>query len=655
MTEPTKIEVAALVVAPDILTFFKTDGSVFTVTQGDPRGVELSDEFFRQRKAGAQIVTLLLTAEQKTATHLNSAKRNPLIRFFRAKLADVEKLFGKDAPGEYEKVEPNDLTDASLEAAELRVKQIASQLMASSKDVAEGTHDLPLKMVHSEEPMGKDETIIGVTEDGIVPHVESLNDQFKASDEGKASATGPDNLVIRLAKMSAKRGHTAAELLRFIKGIDLPILPDGSFLAYKRLKHIGKGVYVDPHTSRVHQRIGDIVQMDETLVDPNRRQACSQGLHVGTRHYMGSFHSKAEGSGTMLVLIQPEDAIAVPINETTKMRASRYLILADLSNKAHDLVNKNKRMDDCKETMQIVAQIVAGARPPLLGVVNISQGAGQGLEYRLNGVTPPTNISLEEARDIAQSKATAPQGVVTDVRTIDDAKNGNMSGLKPEVVRDKSHVVKPIDAKAKAEASTPAPTPVTPQPAKPTATSVRAQVAAQLYARMTDKDNTDKDRLAAATELKAHKQRCKVSYDFGLGLPSQTGTEIEEIIALATPATKADPKPSKSAPKQPDPKAKAKADRKPEPVKTAPQPKQAAKVKAKPEPKAEPAKAPANESRGDKARRLWAIVIDKKTSHAANKQALEELIQFKKSAKVSWEKLGLYTHTVEAEMKKHSL
>lgn len=624
MTDPTKIDVVALVVSPDTLTFYKTDGSVYSITQGDPRGGAMSDEFFAQRKLGKEVVTLLLEEEKKTGNHLNSEKRNPLIRFFRAPLDAIRKLFSNDS------ISPNELTD-DPDAAERRVKELAARLMKSDRVVAESTDDLPLKMVHSEEPMGENETIIGVTEDGIIPHIESLNDQFKAGDEGKASSTGPDNLIIRLTKMSAKRGHTASELLKFLENIDLPVLPDGSFLAYKRLIHQGYGVYVDPHTKRVHQRIGDTVQMDESLVDTNRRQECSQGLHVGTRQYMGGFHGKAEGSGTMLVLIQPEDAIAVPLNETSKMRASRYLILADLSNKAHDLVNQNKRMDACKDTMEIVAQIVAGARPPLLGIVNIGAASGNGLEYRLNGQTPATNITLEEARNIAGTKATAPKAAVTPVRTIDETTNGNMTSLKPEKVRDKSYAVKPVDAKAKAQASTPAA-----KPAK-APKSARETEAQRLCNLINNGDRSHNDRREAAIQLKKFKKTAKVSWN-ALGLPGDMGDTITKLLDKPV---QAESKPSKPAPKQPDSKAKAKADRKPEPVKTAPQPKKATQVKAS---------APSGGTRQDRARDMWLRMSD--PVPFKRKAAAQELRTFKSKAKVSWDALGLGKYNVEAELKK---
>jgi hypothetical protein len=606
------IQVVALVVDSGILTFYKTDGSVFTITQGDPRGPAMSESFLLQRQQGKEIIELQLEPDDKVISNLSGKSRNPLIKFFRARLSDVAKLFGNEIDHNLEGAA------TSHEAAAQKVRDVAAKLFAhKSTDTVQPSEDLPIRLVTSEEgPLQKDETIIAVTQQGIVPEIESISEQYKASDEGKASSTGPDNLILRLAAMSAKRAHTAQELIRFIKGIDLPILPDGSFLAYKRLLHQGNGVYVDPHSKKVHQRIGDIVQMDEALIDTNRRTLCSTGLHVGTRHYMGGFHANSAGSGTMLVLVQPEDAIAVPQNETSKGRMARYTIICDLSDKAHSLVNNKQKIDDCKDTMALVAQIVAGARPPMLGVVNISGTYGDGLTYTINGQSVKTNVSLDEARQIAQSVATAPTTIVKPVETIDDKAQGKQAAVTLEKIRTKEAVVKPTEAKAKMVAQAPV-----------AGASERVKKATELYAQMTNKNNTDSVRKKAAEELKAFKKKAKVGFPV-LGLPVNTAEEIQEILILAASSKPvAQPKPSKPAP--------------------APEKKQIEPVVKAPEPVLQ------NETRGDKVRRLWAVILDSRATSEHKKTAAQDLKQLKKTTKVSWGSLGLGDVNVEDELKKY--
>ncbi len=569
------IQVVALVVANDTLTFYRIDGSVFTVTQGDPRGGALSDEFFAQKRLGKEVVDLVIGTDNVTITHLNSPKRSPLIKFFRALKADVEKLFGHDTK-EYETA----LTEESHEAAAQKVREVAARLFDSwNQSCPDQSSDLPVRIIYSEEPMSKDETIIGVTSSGIVPGVENLTDQFQAGEEGKAPSEGPDNLIKRLAAMSAKRGHTATELMDFIKLIDLPILSDGAFFAYKRLLHQGKGVYVDPHTKRVHQRIGDIVQMDEKLVDPSKRYACSQGLHIGSRHYMGGFYASNEGSGTMLVLVQPEDAIAVPPNEN-KARVCRYLILADLSDKAHNLVNKSQRMDSCQETMDVVSQILAGARPAPLGVVNIGGANGNSLTYIINGQEYPSNISLADATLIAGSKSVAPTQHVVPTRTIDDASQGNNAGITPVKVRDKAFKVSPAAAQANAA-----------QTASP------RQLETDRLVDLFKNGGTNEIKIAAIKSLKALKQKSKVSWE-KLGVTDSIVASMEKL--LSAPVI--------------------------QPTLTG--------------------------TRQDRARVMWNSMMNSSNYLPNRKHAAQQLRDFKKSAKVSWDALGLGMVNVEAELKK---
>lgn len=516
MTEKT-IQVVAMVADNGILTFYKTDGSVFTVTQGDALGLAMTDEFVAQRALGKQIITLPIGGTQFSTNHLDSPKRSKLLRFFTAPIDAIKKLFGADN-------HEAGYSEESHEAAAARVRAVAASLMSGGPSTAE----LPVRIVTSEQPLQENETIIAVSADGIVPHVENLSDQFEAANEEKAPDQGVDNLLLRLAKISSKRGHTATDVVTFLKSSDLTILEDGSYLAYKRLNTVGNGVYVDPYTSKVHQRIGDTVQMSETMVDPNRSRDCSNGLHVGARSYMGSY----SGSATMLVLVQPEDAIAVPSYGTTKMRVCRYTILGDLSADAHRLINSNKSFEECKTTMELLASIVAGARPPMLGVVNIAGPMGTDLTYTINGQSVPTNMSHAEALAISEGKATAPKRPVTPVRTIDPTKQGNdINTKKQHKVLTTAAVVKPADLAAKAAAKpapVKAPTPPKAPAVKPVGGS-RADKAQALYAAMNNKDSSILDRGTAAQELADFKKKAKVSWS-SLGLKDTVPSEIETIL-----------------------------------------------------------------------------------------------------------------------------
>jgi hypothetical protein len=590
------IKVVALVADNQVLTFYQENGVPYTVTQGDPRGLAMADEYAAQRRLGKTVIELAIDEQDPTYNVLTSEKRSKLLRFFVVAKNKVKKLFGA------EQHDP-DFTEESHEAAIARVQALATKLMTQEPDAPSSEDDeLPVRMVTAETKVEKHETIVAVSEHGITPHVENLSDQMVAAEEGKGSNEGIDNFLLRMTKISAKRGHTATELMNFIKRIDLGFLPDGSFLAYKRLIHIGNGVYVDPHSRKVHQRIGDIVTMDEKLVDPSKRTQCSQGIHVGTRRYMGGFHATDSASGTMLVLIQPEDVIAVPNGEADKMRVCKYLLLGDLSNKAHNLVNQNKAMDSCEATMDLLANILAGARPALLGTVRIGGEYGSKLTYTINGQDVKTDVPLTEARSIANGEATPATHPVTPVRTINTERQGNRADMTEQhKVRTKDAVVKPAAIK---EAASAPPT--------------REEVAKGYLKDALNSKLSDKTRREAALNLKAFKKTKKVGWD-ALGITAKDLKSVEEIITLTEPSKAAAKPAAPVAPKQPEP--------------------------SKPQ-------APANESRQDKARRLWAMATDKNWSEPCKKGAAQELRDFKKTAKVSWTSLGLGNYDVEGTLKK---
>lgn len=577
------LKVSAVVVDDVNITFYDDMGKPHVIPQTDPRGVAAYQAFIDGRKRGEKVVSIEWTKAAYGYGVLSDRKPNPLLKFFRARLSDVKRIFGSSE-------EATDIAEA-----ERRIREISAKLHATSQSSPE----LPIREIKDPSPLAKDETIIAVTPEGLVPGVENLTDQYQAAEEGKASNTGPDNLLIRLSKVSSTRGHSAMEALTFLKKLDLSFLDDGSFLAYKRLRQVSEGLFVDPYSGKVFQRLGDTVCMDESLIDPSRRTACSTGLHVGSRHYMGGFYSSVPGSATFLILVQPEDVIAVPYSEQSKMRVSKYVLLANLNEKAHNLVNKNKPVDECDSTIDLIAQIVAGARPPMLGEVRISGPNGSNLTYTVNGHELPTNTSYDDAMAAAKSEAVLPSRDVTPVRTIREEKQGSAESLQPKRVYDPKARVDLNEAKNQ---------------------KLRDD-AAQFYARMTDKDNTDADRRDAAKELKTLQEKNKVSWAF-LNLPALTSREIEDIFFITEPKKAPVKKPAPAKKKVPEQKAT---------------------------PKPQPA---AGSSRQEQASTHWKAATSTSLSALQRKEAAQRLRELKRKAKVSWETLGLDKAKTEATLKK---
>lgn len=103
-----------------------------------------------------------------------------------------------------------------------------------------------------------------------------------------------------------------------------PITEDGCFIGYKGINNDWK----DSYTGKIDNSIGTIVSMGRDKVDPNRRNECSYGLHVGTLEYARGFAAR-----TILVKVNPRDCIAVPQDyNCSKLRVCRYEVLAEAEN-----------------------------------------------------------------------------------------------------------------------------------------------------------------------------------------------------------------------------------------------------------------------------------------------------------------------------------
>jgi hypothetical protein len=198
----------------------------------------------------------------------------------------------------------------------------------------------------------------------------------------------------RLAAVAKYRQHTAQELLNFMKRGDLPIADNGHIIAYKvlRVDDRQKGIFVDPRTRLVKQRVGSLVYMDHKLVNPSRRTECSSGLHIARRGYLGSF----TGDTIVLCKIAPEDVVAVPMNEPDKMRVAGYHILFELPSEAQDLLRRGQPMTSNKVAAQMLADAIAGNHTKIISTTKIGGEYGTNLEIKdvVEGTVVPEPKSL---------------------------------------------------------------------------------------------------------------------------------------------------------------------------------------------------------------------------------------------------------------------
>jgi len=123
--------------------------------------------------------------------------------------------------------------------------------------------------------------------------------------------------------MSNPSRQAVNELYGFLEKNNLPITPDGHFLAYKRVREN----YFDCHTGTMDNSVGKVVEMERNEVDDNRNNTCSAGLHFCSESYLKSFG----GARTVIVKINPRDVVSIPSDyNDAKGRACRYEVVGEV-------------------------------------------------------------------------------------------------------------------------------------------------------------------------------------------------------------------------------------------------------------------------------------------------------------------------------------
>jgi hypothetical protein len=113
------------------------------------------------------------------------------------------------------------------------------------------------------------------------------------------------------------------ELYGFLEKNNLPITPDGHFLAYKKVRDDYKDVY----SGKFDNSVGQIVEMERNQVNDDARQTCSAGLHFCSEGYLRNFG----GARVMILKINPRDVVSIPTDyDNSKGRACRYEVVGEV-------------------------------------------------------------------------------------------------------------------------------------------------------------------------------------------------------------------------------------------------------------------------------------------------------------------------------------
>jgi len=126
-----------------------------------------------------------------------------------------------------------------------------------------------------------------------------------------------ENVMLNPSKESQQ------ELFEFLDLNDLPITPDGHFLAYKKVRND----YFDVHSGKICNKVGENPKMERAHVDNDRRNECSYGLHFCSYTYLSNF----SGQRVMILQINPKDVVSIPNDyNRAKGRCSEYLVVGEV-------------------------------------------------------------------------------------------------------------------------------------------------------------------------------------------------------------------------------------------------------------------------------------------------------------------------------------
>ncbi|MGQ6545465.1 hypothetical protein ACUND2_22630 [Serratia sp. IR-2025] len=277
--------------------------------------------------------------------------------------------------------------------------EMASAKLKELSGIAKSTSDPEFhKPLNDDSP----DTIVAMnTQTGsLVPHVQKIAPHLKAASKLN-DYTGFTNFMKRLEPVIKDRGHSVEDLMKFMERGDLPIADDGCIVIYKRLNERtkdGKTFFVDCHTGNVKQNVGSYVFMKPGLVDPNRRQDCSNGLHVASLSYLGSF----SGNVTVVAKVRPEDVFAVPEYSVNKMRVCGYHILERLPEDLRLLVNGGGSISSLPHGKELLNRVLAGQHVGVTQYVEI--GGHKGTNVMYTDVAKATETSVVEAEPTPEVK-----------------------------------------------------------------------------------------------------------------------------------------------------------------------------------------------------------------------------------------------------------
>lgn len=115
------------------------------------------------------------------------------------------------------------------------------------------------------------------------------------------------------------------ELYDFIAHNDIEIDKDGDLIAWKVISEDWK----DCRTNTIDNSIGAEPEMPRSMVNNDKNQTCSTGLHVCAKSYISYY--KSLGDRVVKVKLNPVDVVSVPVDYSgAKLRCCKYKVLEEV-------------------------------------------------------------------------------------------------------------------------------------------------------------------------------------------------------------------------------------------------------------------------------------------------------------------------------------
>lgn len=160
-------------------------------------------------------------------------------------------------------------------------------------------------------------------------------------------------LIKFLERVSQNPSNRAVnELYDFLEHRQLPLTPNGTFIAYKAVRTD----YYDKFSGTILNEVGATISIPRNRVDDDRNRGCSHGLHVGTYDYAVGYG----GSNSLMLIaeVDPADVVSVPTDcNCQKLRTCKYKVLKVVEMPINEVFWEGDEGDDFFEPEDVLVEI----------------------------------------------------------------------------------------------------------------------------------------------------------------------------------------------------------------------------------------------------------------------------------------------------------